>query len=590
MVGDYPKTLRRSKVRKAVVIALVGIMVSALFYACGTRQQGGEVVARVGDRDITVADLDQAWKQASRLRIMGVSELERKKELVNKLIDDQVVILEAYKEGLDNAVNQDSGLAAQKDRILLNVLYQKEIAAKSKPTEAELRREYDRTKEEVHAAHILVETKQEAEDVYNQLKAGADFGELAREKSIDPSAKTNGGDLGFFTWGKMVPEFQQAAFALKEGEISQPVQTSYGWHIIKLLERREKEQPSFEESKSLIETKVENEKRENRVKEYFAQLRKKVDFTLNPQAYQLLISKSQEVPPDTIGLRRPGDMVNVDQFSTEERDMPLFTYQNGVISLGQFAGHYNEIPQAYRPRLQDQEKLIETAFGTVVQGLLVDVARKQNLENSEEFNKEWSGLKEAEMAKMMTSDVILKGVGISDEEVQSYYDRHQDRFTIQPQVTVREILVKTQKEADDLLRRLKAGADFSKLAQENTLRTYAKGSGGLLGSFPRTRYPEIFDAAEKMKVGSLGGPIKVNDRQLGEVYSVIKLEGKTEGGLQPLDQVKDQVTSLARREKDQTIFKNWVQNARSHYKVDIYDDVIASTVEEKEGESDTTSG
>jgi parvulin-like peptidyl-prolyl isomerase len=577
-------------VRKAVVIALAGIMVSALFYACGTKQAGQEVVARVGDRDVTVVDLDREWQQASRLRIMGVSELQRKKELVDKLVDDQVVILEAYKEGLDNFVNQDSSLAAQKDRILLNVLYQKEIVDKSKATESELRQEYDRTKEEIHAAHILVQTQEEAQDIYNQLKAGADFAELAKEKSIDPSAKTNGGDLGFFTWGKMVPEFQQAAFALKQGEISQPVQTSYGWHVIKVLERREKEQPPFEEAKSMIQTKVENQKREDRVKEYFAQLRKKVDFTLNPQAYQILVSKSEEVPPDTIGLRRPADLVDLDKFSPEERDMSLFTYENGVINLSQFAEQYNAIPQAYRPRLQDQDKLIETAFGTVVQGLLLDVARKQNLENSEEFNKQWVGLKESEMAKKMTSDVILKGVGISDAEIQSYYDRHLDRFTLQPQVTVREILVKSEKEANDLLKQLRAGADFSKLAQENTIRTYAKGSGGLLGSFPRTRYPEIFDAADKMKVGSLGGPIKINDRQFGEVYSVIKLEGKTEGGQQPLDQVKDRVTSMARREKDQTIFKNWVQNARSHYKIDIYDDVIASTVQEKEGEAADTTG
>jgi len=577
-------------VRKAVVIALAGIMVWTLFYACGTRQQGEQVVARVGDRDITVADLDREWQQASRLKIMGVSELDRKKELVDKLVDDQVLILEAYKEGLDNFVNQDSGLAAQKDRILLNVLYQKEIVDKSKPTESELRQEYDRTKEEIHAAHILVETEQEAEDIYKQLNAGADFAELARERSIDPSAKTNGGDLGFFTWGKMVPEFQQAAFALKQGEISRPVQTSYGWHIIKVLERREKEQPSFEESKSLIETKVENQKRENRVKEYFAQLRKKVGFALNPQAYQVLVSKSQEVPPDTIGLRRPADLVEMDKFTPEERDMPLFTYQDGVITLDKFAEQYNGIPQAYRPRLQEQDKLIETAFGSVVQGLLVDVAKKQNLEKSDEFNKQWTGLKEAEMAKKMTSDVILKGVGISEDEIKSYYDRHLDRFTVQPQVTVREILVKSEKEADDLLKKLRAGADFSKLAQENTIRTYAKGSGGLLGSFPRTRYPEIFDATENMKVGSLGGPIKINDRQFGEVYSVIKLEGRTEGGQQPLDEVKDRVTTMARREKDQTVLKNWLQNARSHYKIDIYDDVIASTVQEKEGESADTTG
>jgi parvulin-like peptidyl-prolyl isomerase len=88
----------------------------------------------------------------------------------------------------------------------------------------------------------------------------------------------------------------------------------------------------------------------------------------------------------------------------------------------------------------------------------------------------------------------------------------------------------------------------------------------------------------------LGGPVKINDRQFGEVYSVIKLEGRTEGGVQPLDEVKDRVTTMARREKDQTIFKNWVQNARSHYKIDIYDDVIASTVQEKEGESADTTG
>ena len=574
--------------RKAAFVALVGIMVSSLFSGCGTREQV-KVVARVGDREVTVDDLDQQWKQASRLRIMGVSELDRRKELVSKLIDDQVVILEAYKEGLDNAVNQDSGLAAQKDRILLNALYQTEIVEKSKPTESELREEYDRTREEIHAAHILVETEAEAEEVHKALKGGADFAELAREKSIDPSAQTNGGDLGFFTWGKMVPEFQEAAFSLKDGEISRPVKTSYGWHIIKVLERRPKEQPAFEESKSMIQNKVEGEKREKRVKEYFLQLRKKVGFALSPDAYQLLLSKRDEVPADTIGLKRPGDLLNLDRFTPEQKDMALFTYQDGAISVGQFAQQFNDMPQAYRPRLQDQEKLVETAFGSVVQGLLLDVTRKQNLENSQEFKKQWTQIKEAEMAKKMNSEVILKGVGISDAEIQSYYDRHLDRFTTQPQVNVREILVKTEKEANDLLRQLRAGADFSKLAQEKTIRTYTKGSGGLLGSFPRTRYPEIFDAAQKMKVGSLGGPVKINDRQFGEVYSVIKLEGETEGGVQPLEEVKDRVTTMARREKDQTIYQNWVQNARSRYKVDIYDDVIASTVEEKEGESaDTT--
>ncbi len=569
--------------RKVTLLVLVGMVVSALFSGCGTGEQA-QVVARVGDREITVDELQAQWKQASRLKIQGVSELQRKKELVDKLVGDQVVIMEAYKEGLDNQVDNDSGLADQKNRIILTALYQKEIADKCKVTESEMRKEYQRTKEEIHAAHILVETEPEAEEIYEALKGGADFEELARERSIDPTVEANQGDLGFFTWGKMVPEFQEAAFAMREGEISKPVKTTYGWHVIKLIERREQEQSPFEESKELIKTKLTNEKREKRVREYFTQLRKKVGFTLNPDAYQLLLSKRDEVPPDTLGLKRPGDLLDLQRFTSAERDLALFTYNDGAITVEAFAEQFNQMPQAYRPRLQEEDKLIETAFGIVVQGILLDLAKKQNIENSDEFKSQWTGVKESEMGKRMTNQVILKGVGISDEEVESYYNRHIDRFTIQPQVKVREILVKTEEEATKLLAQLRGGADFARLAMNNTIRTYVKDAGGLLGSFPRSRYPEIFDAVQNMKIGNLGGPIKISDRQFGETYSVIKLEDRTEGKVQTLEEVKDRVTSLARQEKDRNVFQNWVQNAKARYKIEIYEDVIQSTVQEQEEE------
>lgn len=91
------------------------------------------------------------------------------------------------------------------------------------------------TEEEVHARHILVATKAEADAIEQQLKAGADFATLAREKSIDPGSKNNGGDLGWFGKGQMVPEFEKAAFSLAPGQISAPVKTNYGYHIIQVL-------------------------------------------------------------------------------------------------------------------------------------------------------------------------------------------------------------------------------------------------------------------------------------------------------------------------------------------------------------------
>jgi peptidyl-prolyl cis-trans isomerase C len=109
--------------------------------------------------------------------------------------------------------------------------------------------------QEVHARHILVETEEEAKAIEDELKKGADFAELAKKKSKDPGA-SDGGDLGFFTKDQMVPEFSNVAFALEPGKISDPVKSQFGWHIIKVEEKRNRKAPDFEQVKAQIETYV----------------------------------------------------------------------------------------------------------------------------------------------------------------------------------------------------------------------------------------------------------------------------------------------------------------------------------------------
>ena len=577
--ADPPLAERRSKVKKLAVVLIAGMLVLSSFYSCGS-QKKEKVVAKVGDRVITADELERQWADASRMIIQGTSEFDRKKEIVNKMIGDQVVIIEAYKEGIDKEVDVDSNFAKQKESILLTVLYKKEIADKAKVTEAEMKQEYEKGNAEIHAWHILVETKEEADNIYQSLKNGADFAQLAKEKSIDPTAQDNSGDLGFFRWGKMVPEFQEVAFKLKEGEISRPVKTTYGWHIIKMVEERKVEQPPYEEAKKSFQARLDPMKKEKRVREYFEELRKKVGFKIDDKALDLILSKKEEAPPDTLGLRRPEDVLDLNKFTPEEQKMTLFTYNGGEVTVGSFVEQFNEIPPPYRPRLSDREKIGEIAFQTQVRNLLVVVAKKENLEKTKDFEKEWNMVKEKEMVNRMRGEVILKGVGLSDEEIQNYYDMHKDRFTVQAQVKVREILLKTQPEAEAILKQLKKGADFAGLASEKTIRTYTKNSGGDLGSFTRPRYPELFDAARGINKGSLAGPIKIMDRQLGEAYAVIKLEDKTEEKVQPLEEARDKVVQMVRREKDNAVYNQWVENAKARYKIEIYDEVIKSTTKE----------
>jgi peptidyl-prolyl cis-trans isomerase C len=120
-------------------------------------------------------------------------------------------------------------------------------------TDAEVKTAYDAAiaampvAEEVHARHILVTTEDDAKAIKAELDGGADFVTLAKEKSIEPGAKDSGGDLGYFTPDKMVKPFADAAFAMKVGEVSNPIQTQFGWHIIKVEDRREAPKPTLEE-------------------------------------------------------------------------------------------------------------------------------------------------------------------------------------------------------------------------------------------------------------------------------------------------------------------------------------------------------
>jgi parvulin-like peptidyl-prolyl isomerase len=563
--------------RKVHLLLGLGLLALAFLLSCAKNE--GKIVAKVGDRKITVDDLENEYKLESRLIIQGRSELDRRRDALDKLIRDQVVVLGAYKEGLNNEVEKDTALQKQKDDVLLRELYKKEILNKAKVSEADIKDQYQKMKEEVHAWHILVDSEAQADSIYQQLKNGADFAQLAKEKSIDPSAKSNGGDLGFFSWGKMVPEFQEVAFKLKDGEISRPVKTQFGWHIIKVVERRQVEQPPFDQTKDMIRARLEREKAQNRVREYFGELKKKVNFKLNDKAYEFLLSKKTEVPPDSMGVQRMGENLDINNFTDEEKEMSLYTYKDGKTTVGAFVEQFSDMPPAYRPKLEDKEKIGDIAFQGIVTDILRKTARDEGLEKTKGFKDDWQKFVEQEMVKRMRSEVILKGVGITDEEIQNYYDRHPDRFEKPAQVHVKEILVKTEGEANDILKQLKKGADFDKLAGEKTIRAYAKNSGGDLGSFPRARYPEIFDAAFTMKEGELKGPIKINDRQLGESYAVIKLIEKNEAEKTPLEEIKDQVTRQARAEKDNQIFNQWVDQEKAQLPIQINEEVLKSTVQ-----------
>jgi len=211
------------------------------------------VVARVNGVEIKQSDLDFAASEVGP-RLGTVRPDDRKRILMQFIIENELLAGAGEKEELDKAENFDKRAAYHRRRALRDAYFDKAVTGGV--DEAEARKIFEENiakvepEQEIKARHILVETEDEAKDVKAELDGGADFAKLATERSKDKNAED--GNLGFFTRGQMLKPFEDAAFALDVDQISDPVKTSFGWHIIQVQEKRDQKLPSFEDVKDPI--------------------------------------------------------------------------------------------------------------------------------------------------------------------------------------------------------------------------------------------------------------------------------------------------------------------------------------------------
>lgn len=215
-----------------------------------------KVVARVNGIEITEGDLAIAAED-SALQMPNVPDEQKRELLIGYLIDLKLGAKAAEAAKVGGSAEFARKLAYNRDKTLLDE-YLDQTAKKAVTPEA-ARKLYDETvksipaEQEVRARHILVESEEEAKKIAARVKGGEDFAKVAGEVSKDPGSKTDGGDLGFFTKDRMVEPFAEAAFKLEPGQISDPVKSQFGWHVIKVEEKRTKPAPSFEETKDQVE-------------------------------------------------------------------------------------------------------------------------------------------------------------------------------------------------------------------------------------------------------------------------------------------------------------------------------------------------
>jgi peptidyl-prolyl cis-trans isomerase C len=249
--------------RLPFVRAGIALGLLALVAAPGLAQED-KVVATIGGKPVTEADIALAVSDLDE-QFARLPEEQRRAAALSAIIEIRVMADEAAARGIDKDAAFQRRIAFLQQRALHAALIDTEIAGKI--TEDEVRARYDQQiaatppVNEVKARHILVKTKEEAEAIIKRLDAGESFETIAKEVSTDPGSGANGGDLGWFGPGQMVPEFEQAAFALEVGAHSkEPVQSQFGFHVIKVEDKRAQQPPAFEQVKEQFRSMILREK------------------------------------------------------------------------------------------------------------------------------------------------------------------------------------------------------------------------------------------------------------------------------------------------------------------------------------------
>jgi peptidyl-prolyl cis-trans isomerase C len=265
----------------------IGIFILLCLFSCA-KKENSKILVTIDKEKITMEEFNKELDKIPMNMKMAVATESGKKNYLDRLIMKKLLLMEANKDKIENEKEFQTRLIDIKEQLLIESLLKKKISSDSQLNDEELKKYYDANKdkfkkgEEINTRHILLKTAEEAKQIKEKLQNGEDFVELAKKYSIDPNAKTTGGEIGFHPKGAIFPEYEEAAFKLtKVGQISSIVKTQYGYHIIRLEGTKPPAFVSFDEVKDFIKQQLVQEKQKELVEKYIGDLKKNAKITID---------------------------------------------------------------------------------------------------------------------------------------------------------------------------------------------------------------------------------------------------------------------------------------------------------------------
>ncbi|NCQ18201.1 MAG: hypothetical protein GW805_07760 [Ignavibacteria bacterium] len=512
-----------------------------LFVAVPTFAQSryglNDTLAVVGNKIITLNEFQLFYKE--KLRKIGLTDNgDTRIKYIQNLVDDELLLLDAKKRGIDKTKSALVELERIKNQELLNAFSKSFIEPTVNVTEQDLKNMYIKMNTKIKVKHLYGSTLEEAGILYDQLKEGNSFEELAKEVFHDEQLKENGGDLGYISVDEMDPNLEETAFSMKVGEISKPIKTVTGYSIIKVEDI--KQNPFVIESEYLkardrINAFVKKRAYEEAAKRYTTGQKKELAITFDKSMMNKLFESLQSYS-------------NKNSF---ERSSVFFKQNKNKNVVKSGLENWNLIQLVSELELTDemQRKWIhsETDLGDFISGLIIrkntirkalkaQLDKSQTFKNNVEFNFNTFLIQQIERQ-------LKERITISQDSVKTYYEENLNRFTTEAEMRLSSILLDNQSLADSVSQLLNKGISFEEIVTQFSIQTNTAKNKGDMGFFRKSELGTLADKIFEMKVGQWTGPINDEGK-----YLFLKCTGLKQTTLRSLaevaDEIKETLTSL----------------------------------------------
>ena len=563
---------------KSVLVLSLGAALSG----CG-EDAHGPVLAEVGETRIHTAQLrrfEERLVESLRSKEAGI---EGRRQHLQALIDKEILIQEAAARGWDRDPDLHRKLEREWTERLVNEFFAREVDAKIALEEQEIHDHYVKTgrNRAVKAAKIVVESREEAEEIVRLLEGGADFGELARQRSIHrPTAEQDGRYAGYATKDQMpLPVMQEKVFPLKKGQITEPIPLPGGTYgVFQVVV----EVPvPLERVRSLVEAELHREKAGLRSMELGRELLEALDLRPREDGIEFLAAR----------LESEGYT-----FSEVERGTVLYEFDGGTVTVGEFVDAARENYWEFSGDVQEQVRRFAESV-LVPRALAMQAAHKAGIDREREMVA-WRQAREEERLLAVIRKKATGDVQVDDAEARRFYAQNPRYFIPKEALTLDEILVATREDAVALRDRIERGEDLRVLAQQHTLRRMAIPDSGRfhLHWYQREAHQALFEAAQGAAPGDLLGPIEVEmpARQVATLggaasadryYSVFRVVESILGGSpQPFAEVATRAWAIVLRQKRDAAFFQFLGELRRQYEpqVKIHEENLRTLVQEEQ--------